>query len=186
MGTRNAFSSGSISVTLLLAAVGCSSQPGGIATPPSRIDRVHVESQHIDYDIASKDEGSESRASVQFPAAVVWRALMQVYSELPIPVETAVPGHRFVAGAVTAHRTFANRTLSHFLDCGSTVVGPNADAYNVRMHVQSQVDSVGAAEASVRTLVSSTAASDGGITVRCASRGDLERLIVDRVSELLR
>ena len=185
METRKTFSSGRGSVPLLLAVLSCAPQPGGIATPPSRVDRVHVESQHIDYDIASKVEGSEARAAVQFPAAAVWSALAQVYSELAIPVETVDPAHRFLAGVVTARRVFANRSLSNFVDCGSTVMGPNANSYNVRMHVQSQADSVGAAEASVRTLVNSTAASDGGITVQCASRGDLERLIVDRVKVLL-
>ncbi len=179
------FSPGLKSVTLLFGVISCAPQPGGMATPPSRVDRVHVEGQHVDYDIASKVEGSEARAAVQFPAAAVWRALTQVYSELPIPVETVDPAHRFLAGAVTARRAFANRSLSNFIDCGSTVVGPNANSYNVRMQVQSQVDSVGSTEASVRTLVTSTAASDGGNTVRCASSGDLERLIVDRVKLLL-
>ena len=186
MGTRKAFSSGRNSVPLLLAVLACAQQPGGIATPPARIDRVHVESQHVDYDITSKVEGTEIRASVQFPAAVVWQALTRVYSELSIPLETLDPAHRFLAGTVTARRAFANKSLSHFVDCGSTAMGPNANSYNVRMHLQSQVDSAGAVEAIVRTLVNSTAASDGGITVRCASRGDLERLIVDRISELLR
>jgi hypothetical protein len=186
MGTRKGFSSGCKSVSLLLAVAACAKQPGGIATPPSRIDRVHVESQHIDYDIASKVEGTEHRATVLFPAVLVWQELPRVYSDLAIPLETIDAGHRFLAGAATARRAFANKPLSHFFDCGSTVMGPNANAYNVRIHVQTQVDSVGSAEATIRTLVNSTAASDGGITVRCASRGDLERLIVDRISELLR
>ena len=186
METRKVFCSGFKSVTLLLAVGACASQPGGIATPPSRIDRVHVESQHIDYDIASKVEGTEIRAAVLFPAVLVWQELPRAYSDLAIPIETLDPAHRFLSGAVTVRRTFANKPLSHYFDCGSTVMGPNANAYNVRIRVQTQVDSVGSAEAIVRTLVSSTAASDGGITVRCASRGDLERLIVDRISELLR
>ena len=186
MGTRKALSSGCKSVSLLLAVAACASQPGGIATPPSRIDRVHVESQHIDYDIASKVEGTESRGAVQFPAPAVWQTLIRVYSDLAIPVETLDPAHRFLAGAVTVRRAFANKPLSHYFDCGSTVMGPNANAYNVRIRVQTQVDSVSSTEATVRTLVSSTAASDGGITVRCASRGDLEQLIVARIGELLR
>lgn len=185
MGMNKAFSRARKFVPLLLI-VACAPQPGGIATPPSRVDRVRVESQHIDYDIASKVEGSEARAAVLFPAARVWEALPRVYSDLAIPVETHDPAHRLIVGVASARRVFANKSLSHFLDCGSTVMGPNANSYNVRLHVQTQVDSVGAAEASVRTLVTPTAASDGGITVRCASRGDLERLIVDRVSELLR
>ena len=173
---------------MLLSPLGlaCAQQQGGIATPPSRVDRVHVESQHVDYDLASKVEGSETRATVRFAPSDVWQTLPQVYYELTIPVETRDSAHRLIGGAVSARRSLANKPLSRFVDCGTTAVGPNANSYNVRLNVQTQVDSAGAAETTIRSLVSATAANDGGITVRCASKGDLERLIVDRVSELLR
>jgi hypothetical protein len=171
---------------MLAVLTACAQQTGGIATPPSRVDQVRVESQHIDFDITSKVEASEARATVQFPAAAVWRALPRAYSDLAIPVETLDPAHRFLAGAVTARRTFAGKSLSQFVDCGSTAIGPNANSYNVRLRIQTQADSTDAGESSIRSLITSTAASDGGITVRCGSKGDLERLIVARTVELLR
>lgn len=152
---------------------------------PTRIDRVHVESQHVDYDLASKVEGSEIRAVVQFPAADVWQALQTVYSDLSIPIETNDPTHRFLAGVVSARRAFANKPLSRLVDCGSTAIGPNANTYNVGLHLQTQVDSLRASETTLRTLLRSTAASDGGITIRCSSSGELERSIVDRTRALL-
>jgi hypothetical protein len=171
---------------LLAALTACAQQTGGMSTPPSRVDQVHVESQHIDYDITSKVEGSEFRTTVKFPAAVVWKALPQAYSDLAIPVETADAAHRFLAGAVNARRTFAGKPLSRLVDCGQGALGPNANSYNVRIHVQTQADSSDVGETSIRSLVTATAASDGGITVRCGSRSELERLVSDRVSELLR
>ncbi|MDP9200352.1 MAG: hypothetical protein M3P26_00245 [Gemmatimonadota bacterium] len=185
METKKDYSSGRTSVSLLLVIVACGRPPGGIATPAPRVDRVHVESQHVDYDIAFTADGSEVRSALQFPAAAVWQAIPRVYADLAIPLEIYDSTHRFLVGVVSARRAFANRSLSYFVNCGSTLMGPNADSYNVRLHLQTQVDSIGAAEARVRTLVNATAASDGGITVRCSSRGDLERLIVERVTELL-
>jgi hypothetical protein len=186
MVTRKALSTNGKSIALLVVVLACAHQPGGMASPPSRIERVHVESQHTDLDIASKVEGSETRAALQFPALLVWQALPRVYADLAIPTESVDPGHRFLAGAVSARRAFAGKPLSYFVDCGSSVMGPTANSYNVRLHIQTQVDSVSGSESTVRSLVNATAANEGGNPVRCASRGDLERLIVDRLGLLLR
>ena len=184
MMTKRFFSKGK-SVALLLVIAACGQPQGGISTPAPRMDRVHVESQHVDYDFVSTADGTEIRSLVQYPAPDVWHAVQQVYADLAISTETLDPAHRFLAGVVSARRQFANRSLSHFVNCGSTLMGPNANTYNVRLHIQTQVDSTGAAEARVRTVVQATGASDGGITVQCASTGDLERVIGDRVSALL-
>lgn len=156
-----------------------------MVTPPARIDRMHVESQHTDLDISSKVEGTETRAVVQFPALLVWQALPRVYADLEISTATLDPAHRFVAGAVSVRRSFAGKSLSNFLDCGTSVIGPNANSYNVRVQLQTQVDSVSGSESVVRSLVTASAASEGGITVRCSSKGGLERAIVDRLAAAL-
>ena len=171
--------------SLLLVTAACGQQQGGIATPAPRMDRVHVESQHIDYDMESTADGTEIRSVVPYPAADVWAAAQRVYVDLAIATETLDPTHRFLAGAASARRQFASKSLSQFVDCGSTLMGPNADTYNVRMHIQTQVDSTGPAEARVRTIVQTTAASDGGNTVQCSTKGGLERTIGDRITALL-
>lgn len=186
METTKGEYSTSAAVTLLVVLTACAQQTGGMSKPPARVDQVHVESQHIDYDIKSKVEGSEARATVPFPTAAVWQALPRAYSDLGLPVENVEPSHRFLAGAVTVRRSFAGKPLSHFVDCGQGAVGPNANTYTVRIHVQTQADSSDLGETSIRTLVTASAASDGGNTVHCGSRGNLELLIVGRVSESLR
>ena len=187
MVIRTGFASQRKCVALLLVTIlACTSPPsGGISTPAPRVDRVHVESQYGDYEMISTAEGSELRASLQSSAATVWGAVPRAYAALEIPLEGIDTGHRFLVGVVFVRRAFANKPLSYYVNCGSTLVGPNANTYNVRLHLQTQVDSVGPSASSVRTILNATGASDGGITVRCSSTGDVERLIVARVKELL-
>ena len=171
-----------LAIVTLLA---CAPPRAEIPNSPRPVENIHVESQHADYDLTSRGEGSEIRAEVEFPAAAVWGALPVVYTDLAIAVETQDPQRRFLAGAVSARRTFAKKPLSSLIDCGSSVVGPNANSYNVELRVQTEVDSTEAAAAMIRTAFTSTAASDGGMTVRCSSKGELERIIVDRIRALL-
>jgi hypothetical protein len=175
----------SVLVLVLFVVAACGGSGGGIATPAPRVDRIHVESQHVDYDIASTAEGTEIRSVLQFSAADAWQAVPRVYADLSVPVESLDPAHRLLSGVASARRVFASRPLSRLVDCGSTLMGPNADSYNVRLRLQIQVDSTGPAESRVRTLVTSTASSDGGITVRCSSTGQLERTLIDRLRALL-
>ena len=175
----------SVLVLVLFVLAACGGSGGGIATPAPRVDRIHVESQHVDYDIASTAEGTEIRSVLQFSAADAWQAVPRVYADLSVPVESLDPAHRLLSGVASARRVFASRPLSRLVDCGSTLMGPNADSYNVRLRLQIQVDSTGPAESRVRTLVTSTASSDGGITVRCSSTGQLERTLIDGLRALL-
>lgn len=185
MAMRKGFISGRQSAPLLLIIAACGQPPGGISTPAPRMDRTHVESQHVDYDIVSTADGAEIRSLAAYPAADVWQAVPRVYADLAIAIETLDPTHRFLAGVASARRQFASKPLSHFVNCGSTLMGPNANSYAVRLHVQTEVDSTGPGEARVRTVLQSTGAGDGGTTVRCSSTGDLERTIGDRVRALL-
>ena len=185
MDMTKGFSSVLESVLVLFVVAACGGSGGGIATPAPRVDRIHVESQHVDYDIASTAEGTEIRSVLQFSAADAWQAVPRVYADLSIAVESLDPAHRLLSGVASARRVFASRPLSRLVDCGSTLMGPNADSYNVRLRLQIQVDSTGPAESRVRTLVTSTASSDGGITVRCSSTGQLERTLIDGLRALL-
>jgi hypothetical protein len=185
MAMSKSFISGRQPVTLLLIIAACGQPPGGISTPAPRLDHTRVESQHVDYDIVSTADGAEIRSLAPYPAADVWQAVPRVYADLAIAIETVDPTHRFLAGVATARRQFASKPLSHFVNCGSTLMGPNANTYTVRLHIQTEVDSTGPVEARVRTVVQYTGASDGGTTVRCSSTGDLERTIGDRVRALL-
>jgi hypothetical protein len=63
-------------------------------------------------------------------------------------------------------------------------MGPSADSYNVRLRVQTQVDSVSVSSSALRTWVEATGSSSGG-AVRCSSTGRLELMISNQVKALL-
>ena len=94
---------------------------------------------------------------------------------------TADLANRTLGGAVSAHRVFAGRPLSRFVNCGITVIGANADSYDVRLRLRTRVDSVSPSQTRMRTLLEATAASNGGATVHCSSSGALEESIATRV-----
>ena len=173
-----------VRLLLTVGGLGCASPSGGAGSRNDRVESVSVESQSSTQNITLRPDVSASRSSIDFPAGKVWSALPTAYSALPIPIEAIDSIHHFVVGSALAYRTFLRSPVSQFVDCGSTLTGPSADAYTVRLRVQTQVDSVSASNTSLRTWVEATGSSSGG-AVRCSSTGRLEHLISDQVKALL-
>lgn len=74
-------------------------------------------------------------------------------------------------------RTFDGERISHFLSCGSSALGNNADQYFVNIRVQSWAERAGDSTAFLRTVVRASAhpADNGSASVvDCASTGRLE------------
>ena len=173
-----------VGLVLTVGGLACASPSGGASSRGDRVESVSVESQTATQNITLRPDVSASRSSLEFPAKKVWSALPTAYSALPIPLEAIDSAHRFVVGSVLANRTFLRSPVSQFVDCGSTLMGPSADVYTVRLRVQTQVDSVSALNTDLRTWVEATGSSSGG-AVRCSSTGRLERMISDQVKSLL-
>jgi hypothetical protein len=125
--------------------------------------------------------------SVPFSVDQVWTILPAVYDSLGIPVRTLDAVKRTIGNAgLAVRRRLKSTPLSRFIDCGSTQLGPNADDYDVRL-----------------TLLTEVRAVDGGSTVTttleavarpvnyaqeysaCSSRGVLEQRIIDVVQARL-
>ncbi len=173
--------------TLLLVTaggLGCASPSGGAPSRGDRVENVSIESQTSTQSITLRPDVYVASASMEFPANKVWEALPTAYNALPIPIEAVDSAHRFILGSGQAYRQFLRSPVSRFVDCGSTIVGPSADSYNVRLRIQTHVDSVTASTSDLRTQVEATGSSSGG-AVRCTSNGVLERMISDQVKELL-
>jgi hypothetical protein len=171
-------------VLVLTVGVACASPSGGASSRGDPVESVSVESQTATQNITLRPDVSASRSSIEAPAKKVWAALPTAYSALPIPLEAIDSAHHFVVGSALAYREFLRSPVSQFVDCGSTIMGPSADSYNVRLRVQTQVDSVSASSSALRTWVEATGSSSGG-AVRCSSTGRLERMIGDQVKALL-
>jgi len=171
-------------LVLTVGGVACASPSGGVSSRGDRVESVSVESQTATQNITLRPDVSASRSSIELPAKKVWGALPTAYNALPIPLEAIDSAQHFVVGSALAYRTFLRSPVSQFVDCGSTITGPSADAYSVRLRVQTQVDSVSASSSDLRTWVEATGSSSGG-AMRCSSTGRLERMISDQVRELL-
>lgn len=174
-------------LTLALApgALACATAPAGSARP-ERVESVTVESEIGRRDYKLRPDVSGFRTPFELPASQVWAALPTAYRVLPIPVDGLDSARHFISGSALTHRQFLRRPVSRFVDCGSTIVGPNADSYNVRLRIQSKVDSITSTTSSLHTWLDATGSSSVGTAIRCTSSGELEGLVKDQVKELLR
>ena len=174
-----------LALMITAGALGCASQSRGSSSRPDPVEIMTIESQAGSEDLHLRPDLSWSSASLEIGASRVWEALPTAYNVLPIPIDAVDSAHRFISGSALAYRQFLRRPVSHFVDCGSTIVGPSANTYNVRLRIQSRVDSLTSTTSSIRTRLEATGSSHGGTNVRCVSSGVLERLVSDQVKELL-
>jgi len=134
--------------------------------------------------VTIRDDPSGSTVVLGASATQAWTALPAAFSALGIGLATVDSTHRYVRGTASAYHQFQRSPASRFVDCGSTLVGPNADAYRIQLTIESQIDSVSDATARVHTRIDATG-SGSGATVRCSTTGSLERLVNDQVKALL-
>lgn len=165
------------------ATSGCSSATNGGSDPTvADVQRVRMESQHIDYDITFFPQPPSTVTTVMpFTADRVWEVLPQVYRQMPIPIHRLNPSAHLVEGSLEVHGRFHGKALSRFVNCGVSVMGANADTYNVQVRLSSNVDTTADGRTQLRTMVSASAARNGGSTVSCSSFGTLEKMIADSV-----
>ena len=172
-------------LALGLTVFACASPSGGLSGRPEKVENVSIETQTASANITLRPEIWASRSSLDFPATRAWSALPTAYSALSIPIEQLDTAHRYVSGSVRAYRRFMGRSLSQFVDCGSTIVGASADSYNIYLRIESEVDSATASTSTLGASVVAVGTSGSGSNVRCTSTGALEKLLVTQVKELL-
>jgi hypothetical protein len=174
-------------VLLSVALVGCSSAQGTHSP---------VGSTQRSTDLAT--DGSRHLLEVRAPGAAmvpiaaspdrVWEALPVVYTELGLTGQVLDAQRRiFGQPETTMRRRLQSEPLSRFLDCGMRSGIANANSYNVRVSVRTQVLADGADASQLLTQVEASAYSSGGTDpwVRCGSTNALEQRIVERLRQQL-
>lgn len=123
------------------------------------------------------------------PGAVFWAA-RQVFFELGIPTPMSDSARGYLVNArMVKMRSLAGSPLSTYLNCGSGMTGPNADAFRVTMAVAAFVDSAGPGLARLRLTLLAGAESTEGVAksaVACASSGVLEERILRAIRTRVR
>lgn len=132
----------------------------------------------------SSDNGP---VSDMVPGAVshVWPALVAAYQSFGFPVQQ-IDGMSHVIGAANVrlpHR-LAGERLSTYFDCGMDMTGAIADSHVIEMTIQVAAAQQSADSTVVAAKVSAAAYATQGTStdpVRCSTRGELERRIVEAV-----
>lgn len=110
----------------------------------------------------------------------IYAVLPEVYASLGLAANT-VAGDTRTVGVVNgrAPRQVARQPLSRYLNCGSTMTGPVADAYVVTLTAVSRVRASGDSASVVGTQIAASAVpgQTSGTRVTCASTGRLEQAI---------
>lgn len=167
---------------LLLSACGTSG-------PDSLSDRPRTQDRDIDLDVEgdlilrTTEELTVRVDTVDVPAERLWREVPAVYDALGIGITAVNTEARILGGEnVRVRGDVGGTRVSRLLRCGVRVTGQIADEYDVYLTSLTQVEAL-----ERRSVVSTHVrahALPGGYTsnaVRCASRGELERRILNRL-----
>ena len=134
-----------------------------------------------------RNEASVSDSAMAASLRTVWGVMPTVFERLQIETNYVDPGAGVIGNGNFRPRRLGGRSLSTFLDCGSGLTGPYADAYAVRMSLLVQLIPVADGRTNVRTSIDAYA-EDRAVSARpihCQSRGTLERQIWDMIAQLL-
>lgn len=131
--------------------------------------------------------GQALTAVYPVPRATAWTALQALLTELEIQPTTVSPGDgRLFADGFRVVR-LADRRASVWVDCGSDLNGPVADAAQVMANLRLVASSEGAGSTRVSIQFDAEARARGGMEgVRsCTSTGRLEERVFQTLSERL-
>lgn len=169
----------------LLLLAGCGPATPMLDTVPRPAGTFRVETS--EGAIESRIDPSAARARtavVPLASARAWAALPAAYTALGLPAGQGGEAEgASVVGPLQLMRRLDRVPLSRYLDCGSTVALPNADAYAVTLHLATQLEPAGAGATRVATLVQASARprDTAGNPVSCTSTGLLEQRLAEEL-----
>lgn len=118
----------------------------------------------------------------------VWRIMPSVFDSVGIAVTTIDQQNKQIGNPGYKIRSRLGKvTLSRYLDCGNTQIGPNADSYDVFLSVLTTVSAEGASGTKLSTIVDAQAKpiTYNQAYSRCSSKGGIEMRIAELVKARL-
>ena len=172
-----------------LAATGCASSGsdevgrGGTGLTSVAVGQLSSSQPTVDV----RNEASVLESTVPAPLRTVWGVMPDVFERLQIETSYIDLAAGTIGNGNFRPRRLGGRSMSTYLDCGSGLTGPYADAYQVRMSLLVQLGTASDGSTLVRTAIDAYA-EDRAVSSRpihCISRGTLERQIQSMIVELL-
>jgi hypothetical protein len=177
-----------LSLPASLAVHGCASKQAPPPAAATTQNRTRFDASDARYDFETTSRATIVERRIDAPVDRAWKLLPTVFDSLGIPVEHSDSRtHSLGNRAVRVRRQLAGTRLSRLVDCGRSAAGFNADRYQVTLSVVTTLAPAPDGGTSAYTVVEGRATDPGvaGDPVRCATTGQLESLIAERLAALL-
>lgn len=119
----------------------------------------------------------------------VWRALPAAFDSIGVPVGRVDLGNKLIANdGLKIRQRLGKVSLSRYIDCGQTQIGPNADSYEVYIILTVQARGVSPTSTALTTTFEALArpiAFSQGYS-RCTSNGNLEAKLLAALTAQLK
>ncbi|MEP6494405.1 MAG: hypothetical protein ABJF01_17100 [bacterium] len=174
-------------VTLIVLASLCACASAGPSTSGRSTETVRVAGSGIGMTLTPN--GGASVTNVAFSSEQVWRIMPAVFESLGISLTTVDPQKHVIGNeGFKVRKQLGTVTLSKYIECGTTQIGPNADSYEVYMTILTSVQPGPSGGTAVGTTVEAAARP---LTVaqeysRCSSKSLLESKIIDAINAKMR
>ena len=169
-----------------LAAVGaCATSPSAVPVRPATQT---IGSADVGGTIRIASGSGPDVTTLPFALAQVWTALPLALDSLAIPIaKNDANAHIIGNESFKVRQRLGKTSLSRFLDCGQTQIGPNADSYDVMLTVLAQLQPASATSTTISTTVQAMAKSatfNQGYS-QCSSKGELETRLLNMLKAQL-
>lgn len=168
----------------LLAAAGCASSGGSSAEPPRAPSTLRIATAGGRTTTVGTVADGAVRGDISAPLDSAWRVLPGVYASLKIPLTMVDDTAHFLGNeGLRIRRSIGGQPLMRYLDCGSGSGGPNAETFDIRLAIFTQLRPVGSTGSTATTSLQASARNPNfnSPEMACASNGLLEQ----RINELL-
>jgi hypothetical protein len=175
-----------LSVLLLAMMSACAS--GGPSTSTAARPATQTVGRGDIGTLVMSTTASADVAELPHSADAVWGILPSVFDSLGVPITNMDPARKAIGNPGFRIRSRLGKvSLSRYLDCGSTQIGPNADNYDVVLTVMTVVAAKGATASTLTTSVEAQArpATYTQQYSRCSSKGGIETRLTDLVKARL-
>ena len=176
------------SAKMLWLLLGCACASGGASTGGRAAMPQSIGVSGTSDRLTIGPSGGPNFNSLEHTVDQVWAVLPAAFDSVGVPIARVDAATKSIGNEGFKIRQRLGRvSLSRYIDCGQTQIGPNADSYDVHLTLMAQVVPQGTGtrlittfEASARPLTFSQAYS------RCSSRGSLEARLLDAVRAQLK
>ena len=164
----------------IVALAACASAVPRVATETPTPDNVSVAQTNTSR-VYNPDAATPDSLYLEARLDRAWSFLPEVFRGLGLEIATIDPATHTVDGQkVRARGQFAGNMYSRYLDCGDTRGAPNANRYEITMHVVTRLAPVGD-----RTLVATTVVAEGrftetgGTAVPCTANTEISKKVFE-------